>query len=371
MIWLEAQPPLDAELDRAAQHDTIAVDTEADSFHSYFDKVCLIQVTAGNRDLLIDPLVELDLDRLGVILEDQSKTKLLHGADYDLRILGRDFGFRIRNLIDTMICAQLLGEPSIGLAALLGKYLGVELDKVHQRADWSRRPLPEPMRVYAAKDTHHLAELTGILQKQLEDKGRWAWAREEFERLEEVKWSPPEDRNDGWRKLKGSGRLDPRSMEVLRLLYEWRDREARNRDVPPFRVISNEALMTIATERPLQREELSKVKGVSPGLLRRYGNDLLHTTRAGLATLEDDLPEKIKAKPWKPDRRVEQMVDRLRKVRNHVAEELGIEPSIVAPKHLLTAIAEKTPRNYEELGEIDAMRRWQIEVAGTKFLEVI
>lgn len=371
MIWIEKQSDLDAELNRLNGYDTIAIDTEADSFHSYFDKVCLIQLTAGDRDLLIDPLEDLSLTGLGRVLEDPAITKLLHGADYDLRILGRDFNIRIRNLVDTMICAQLLGEPAFGLAALLQKYLGVELDKAHQRADWSRRPLPRDMADYAAKDTRHLMELASILTTQLREKGRWEWALEEFERLEDVRWTPSENDGEGWRKLKGSGRLDPRAMEVLRVLHDWRDREARSRDVPTFRVISNDALMTIAKERPRQRSGLGAIKGVTPGLLRRYGSAILDAVHAGLATPEEKLPEKSKAKSWRPDRKIERIVNRLKTVRNEIAEELRIDSSLLAPKHLLTSIANASPGTIEDLRKIEAMRNWQIEVAGEKFLDAL
>ena len=371
MIWIDRQSALDAELEKLKGQATIAIDTEADSFHSYFDKVCLIQLTADGRDLLIDPLENLDMKKLGEILEDASVTKLLHGADYDLRILGRDFGIRIRNLVDTMICAQLLGEPGIGLAALLQKYVGVELDKAHQRADWSKRPLPRDMAEYAAKDTRHLVELASILSGKLRDKNRWDWAVEEFSRLEEVRWTPSEDDGEGWRKLKGSGRLEPRAMEVLRHLYDWRDREARSRDVPTFRVISNDALMTIARERPRQRSGLGAIKGVTPGLLRRYGASILDAVHAGLATGEEDLPGKAAAKTWRPDRRIEKIVNRLKTVRNEIAETLEIDSSVLAPKHLLTSIANAAPKSLDDLRKIEAMRNWQIEVAGESFLEAL
>lgn len=371
MIWIQEQADLEAELGRLHGHQTIAIDTEADSFHSYFDKVCLIQLTVGGRDVLIDPLQKLDLQKLGKILEDAAVTKLLHGADYDLRILGRDFGIRIRNLIDTMICAQLLGEPSIGLAALLEKYVGVELDKAHQRADWAKRPLPQDMCEYAMKDTRHLMELATILRAQLEAKGRWEWAVEEFQRLEEVRWTPSENEGEAWRRIKGSGRLDPRSMELLRVLYDWRDREARSRDVPPFRVISNDALMTIAKEKPRQRAGLSTVKGITPGLLRRYGAAILDAVHAGLATPDDDLPEKATAKNWRPDRRIERIVNSLKIVRNEIAKELEIDPSVLAPKHLLTSVATAEPKTLDDLRRIEPMRNWQVEVAGERFLKAL
>jgi ribonuclease D len=368
VIWIDRQEELDQELARISGQARIAIDTEADSFHSYYDKVCLIQLTTDGKDVLIDPLAGLDLDALGQIMGQRETLKILHGADYDLRILGRDYGFQINNLVDTMICAQLLGEPGIGLAALVKKHLDVDLDKSHQRADWARRPLPRPMLEYAAEDTRHLATLASMLQSQLETLGRWEWAQEEFERLESIRWNPPEANGEGWRKLKGASRLDPRDSEILRRLFEWRDEEARSRDVPPFRVLANETIMTIVRERPRGYTRLGEIKGISPGVLRRYGNPILEAVHAALALPEADLPRRGEAKKWKPDRELDRVVNRLKKVRDDVARELGIDSSVLAPKHVLTAVAEAKPRSVDELRSIEPLRRWQIEQLGERMV---
>jgi ribonuclease D len=371
MIWIDQQTELDQHLERISGQQPIAIDTEADSFHSYYDKVCLIQLTANGEDVLIDPLAGLDLDALGRILAERETLKILHGADYDLRILGRDYDFQINNLVDTMICAQLLGEPAIGLAALLKKYLDVELDKSHQRADWARRPLPRPMLEYAAEDTRHLARLASMLRSQLESLGRWEWAREEFERMESIRWNPPEGSGEGWRKLKGASRLDPRGSEILRRLFEWRDGEARSRDVPPFRILANETMLAIARERPRGYGKLGEIKGVSPGGLRRYGNSLLEAVHGALSMPEEELPRRGEAKKWKPDRELDRVVNRLKKVRDEVAQELGIDSSVLAPKHVLTAVAQAKPRTVDELSSIEPLRRWQIEQLGERLLKAV
>ena len=203
MIWIDKQPDFDAAMSRVAAQATVAVDTEADSLHSYFDKVCLIQISIPGEDLIIDPLAKIDLSALGPILSNPQILKVLHGADYDLRILNRDFGFVISNLIDTMICAQLLGYEQFGLAALLERHFGFRVDKVHQRADWAMRPLPPDMLDYAATDTRHLLELFGKLRAELEPLGRWEWAREEFSRLEAVRFKDKEDEEtEPFRRLK-------------------------------------------------------------------------------------------------------------------------------------------------------------------------
>src|SRR6185436_3848294 len=187
MNWIDQQRLLDDAMERVAANRVVAVDTEADSLHSYFDKVCLIQISVPGHDLIVDPLRKLDLSRFGEVLANREITKILHGADYDLRILNRDFGFTPVNLIDTMICAQLLGYEAIGLAALLEKHFALKLDKSHQRADWAQRPLPRDMLEYAATDTRHLLDLADKLRTELLALGRWEWAEEEFARLEMIR----------------------------------------------------------------------------------------------------------------------------------------------------------------------------------------
>ena len=154
------------ELCRRLQGEAIvAVDLEADSMHHYREKVCLIQISSARETVLVDPLACSGLAPLGGILADPAVLKVMHGADYDIRSFHRDFGFEVANLFDTMIAAQFLGETEIGLAALLRKRFGVELDKQYQKADWSRRPLEPGMIEYAAKDTAHLIDLYSQIEE--------------------------------------------------------------------------------------------------------------------------------------------------------------------------------------------------------------
>src|SRR3954451_23490700 len=193
MKWIAKQQAFDEMIDRIVTQPVIAVDTEADSLHSYFDKVCLIQISADGEDFVIDPLAKIDIARFGQVLANPEIRKILHGGDYDLRILNRDFGFVITNLVDTMICAQLLGYEAFGLAALLARHFGVKLNKAHQRADWAMRPLPPDMLDYAAMDTRYLVQLQDVLRGELEARGRWEWAIEEFSRMESIRFRESDD----------------------------------------------------------------------------------------------------------------------------------------------------------------------------------
>ncbi len=349
----------------------VAIDTEADSLHSYFDKVCLVQISVPGNDFLVDPLAGLDLQALGDLLSDSLMTKVLHGADYDLRILQRDFGFRINNLIDTMVAAQLAGYDSVGLAALLRKHFNVEVDKSHQRADWAKRPLPPQMLKYAALDTHHLIELSEIMKGELVALGRWEWAMEEFGRMESIRFRDSEDDPDPWRKLKGLAKLNGRSLAVVARLHKWRDSVARELDRPPFKVLGNEAILEVAVALPRSPDELSKVKGVSSFHLSRWGRKILALVEEAIVIPEEALPAPNEPKAWLRDRSLERRIDKLRKVRDDVARELRVDPAILAPKHLLTAVASLERQEPEELEAIPSMRNWQRRVVGPRLLEAL
>src|SRR5579872_4429726 len=264
MNFINTQPPLDDAMRRVAAQQAVAVDTEADSLHSYFDKVCLIQISIPGEELIIDPLAWLNLAAFGAVLANPAITKVLHGGDYDLRILNRDFGFTAASLIDTSICAQLLGYEAIGLAALLERYFAISVDKSHQRADWAQRPLPRVMLEYASSDTRHLIELASRMREELLALGRWEWALEEFARLETVRFAEKENNGEGFRRLKGINGFDRRSLAIVRALYDWRDELARRADRPPFKIFSNEIILEVARAKASTSEALAAIKPLAP-----------------------------------------------------------------------------------------------------------
>src|SRR5438309_3485239 len=183
-LYLDTAEATSRFLRSIANVDLIALDTEGASFHRFVDRIYLLQLSTRDRSAIIDPLPIGAPEELGRLLEDPKVQIVFHDADYDLRLLHQDYGWHVRNIFDTRIAAQLLGIRAFGLAALLERYFGVKLDKKHQRADWSMRPLTQGMLDYAAQDTIHLLELRDRLKAELERLGRWEWAKEEFERLE-------------------------------------------------------------------------------------------------------------------------------------------------------------------------------------------
>lgn len=365
MKWIDRQEALDPAMEQIAAQQVVAVDTEADSLHSYFDKVCLVQISIPGEDFIIDPLARVDLAKFGDMLGNPSITKVFHGGDYDLRIMNRDFGFVVRNLIDTSIAAQLLGYQAFGLAALLDRHFEVKLNKVHQRADWSMRPLPPDMLAYAAMDTHYLAALAEKLREELVALGRWDWALEEFTRLEAVRYREADEDAEPWRKTKNLSGLDRRSLAIFRDLHQWRDGLARKADRPPFKVIGNDSLIDVAKEKPQTVRDLAALKSVSRYHSDRYGRDLVQFVRRGIELPESELPEKNEPRPWNRDRALESRIDKLKRVRDRYASELKIDPAMLGPRHVLTAVA--------TTGTLDvpALREWQKRLMGEALLAAL
>ena len=218
----------------------LAADTEAAGYHRYRDTVCLLQLSTRLDTYVIDALALADLSALAPIFAQAETEIVFHDADYDLRLLSRDFGFTVNRLFDTKIAAQFVGEASFGLGSLVEKYLGITLEKKHQRADWAQRPLPADMLHYAAEDTRHLPELRDALRGELVKRGRLSWAEEEFKLAQQARWLASEE-NEAFLRTKGARDLKPRELAVLRELHAWRERAAESRDIATFRVLSNEA----------------------------------------------------------------------------------------------------------------------------------
>jgi ribonuclease D len=351
----------------------IAADTEAASFHRYRDRIFLIQLSSPSHTAIIDPLAIADLTPVGELLADPAVEKIFHDADYDLRILDRDYGFRARYLFDTRIAAQLAGEPAVGLAALLEKYLGVKLAKEHQKADWSRRPLPPAMLAYAAADTQHLPALRETLRARLAELGRLPWAEEEFRRLEELRWTGAPDGAEAFLRVKGAKALEPRQLAALREVYRWRESFAADKDQATFRIIGNDALLAVARALPRTPDELGRVAPLPRSLAARHGAALLEGVRRALALAEADLPRVERAVRQPRDPSFDARVERLKTARNRVAKELGLDPGVLCGRSTLEAVARAVPLPNDRAGlaRIGELRRWQIAALGDALLAAL
>jgi len=349
----------------------LAVDTEAAGYHRYFDRLSLVQVSTRARNYLIDPFTVGELTPLGELLADPAVETVFHDADYDLRILDRDAGLRVAGIFDTQIAAQFLGERQLGLGSLAEKYLGLKLPKEFQRADWAERPLSEGMKEYAATDTAHLPALRDRLQAGLEELGRVEWAREEFERREQTRWTEPEDGKEAYMRMKGARDLTPRGLAILRELHAWREGVARERDQATFRIMNNQALLEMAAAPPGDLPMLRSITGVSDGMVNRRGREILTAVRRGMAVPEDQLPRFPRAPRWDRDVEFEDRVERLKQARNRRAEQLGLDPGFAIGRALLEDVARIQPRNPQALAAVPGVRRWQVEALGEALLKAL
>jgi ribonuclease D len=255
----------------------IALDTESNSFHAFRERVCVLQISVLGRDWIVDPLA-VDVAPLGALLCDGRET-VLHGADYDVRCLKRDFGWSLPNLFDTMVAARRLGVVGLGLSALVEARFGVRLSKAHQRSDWGRRPLTADQLAYAALDTHFLLALRESLLADLDAKGMTPAAREEFARIAGAK---PHERvfdPEGWRRLKGARELGVAERAILRALWIARERRAEELGRPPFKVLGEHQMIEIARRRPESPEALARIPGVTPAVMRNFGEAAMQAVR--------------------------------------------------------------------------------------------
>ena len=353
-----------------ADTDLLALDTEGASFHRFIDRIYLLQLSTREQTAVVDPLPIGTPPGLGALLEDPRVQIVFHDADYDLRLLHQDYGWQLRNIFDTRVAAQLLGIRAFGLAALLERYFGVKLDKKHQRADWSMRPLTPDMLEYAAQDTMHLLRLREELASALKTAGRWEWAAEEFARLEQTRWDDGDD-STAFLKMKGARDLNRRELAVLRELVQWRNEMARRADKATFRVLGNDPLFELARHKPPTREALAAVKGMPRGLLERGAQDMLAAIRRGVELPEAQLPRFPKAARWERDPDFDTRVSALRTVRDATATRLDMDPGVLCSRDRLEGVARRNPGSIDELAEVSELRRWQVDVLGREFLAAL
>jgi ribonuclease D len=334
--------------------DRVAVDTEADSLHSYREKLCLLQISvpapdavgvsdAGQSvspghesvrtvcDHIVDPLANIDLEPLRRALE--TKKIVLHGADYDLRMLRRGLNLAASKIFDTLIAARLLGIREFSLAALVKRYFGLTLLKGSQKANWAQRPLPARMAEYAINDVRYLLPLAEKLKAELVRYERWDWLLQSCQRaIEQAAVARTRDHDERWR-IRGSGLHRGRSASVLRALWHWREKEAEKADRPPFHVLRNEELLKAAVK--FASGSVPDYKHFS--FRRRQA--FLEAAQTALRAPESEWPVSRRRFGTRPSNEAVQRAEELQRRRNRSAEELGLEPSFIAPRSTLEAIA--------------------------------
>lgn len=318
-------------LPRLSAASWIALDTEADSLHAYPEKLCLIQISIEGSDHLVDPLAGLKLAPVFEILSQHEL--ILHGADYDLRLLRRDCGFVPTTIFDTMLASRLLGVREFGLSNLVSKFLGVTLEKGPQKANWARRPLTERMEAYARNDTHYLKPLVNLLSAELKEKGRLAWHQQSCAQLiADCAVLREPDLDSVWR-VKGSHHLAPPAMAVLREIWRWREQEAVASNKPPFFILSPEIMVRIA-QGAVAGHELERLFPHYVTTRRRKG--IASAVETGLAEKHPPMP--LRRKGHRLNESEKRRLQDIEKRRNKRADELGMDPTLIASRAAMVAL---------------------------------
>ena len=363
-----------SDLEALAAHlegmDRVAVDIESDSFYSYHEKVCLLQISSASDDFVVDPLSVLDLSPLGALFRDPRTEKVFHAGEYDVLCLKRDYGFEVNTVFDTMIAARILGSKELGLAALIQRYFDVTLSKKLQRSDWGRRPLSDAQIEYARMDTHFLLALSDLLREELAGKGLAHDAQDEFARLMRVQ--PNErlfDPDSFWR-LPGARQLSGQGRAVLKELYFFREKTAAELDRAAFRVLPELLLVRLAAELPRDLEALQAVKGLTPYLFNRFGRELLSAVETGLAKepIERE-PERPPSRRW--DSVTTHRYEALRQWRKQKAEEREVDTVVILATDDLREIAQAPMRSPDPETWLATLTSRKRELYGTDLMALL
>lgn len=365
-IWVDQTDDLYLLVDILNRQSLVAVDTESNSLFAYQEQVCLIQFSIPGQDYLVDPIALPDLSPLAGLFEDPAIEKIFHAAEYDLICLKRDFDFKFNNIFDTMQAARILGRQNVGLASMLESELDLKIEKKFQRANWGERPLPAAMLAYARVDSHYLITLRNILREELQEKGLLELAQEDFRRLTQVNPGSLEVETPVWWRLAGSQDLNHQQAAVLQALLEYRDQQARQADLPHFKILSNEILVKIAVESPITWDALADIPGLTARNRERHAHGLLAAVKRGLTM-------QVPRKPYNNRRSDAEMerLEALRKWRKETGIKLEVESDVVLPRDVLEEIAHKPPTTPAELKTIMEDIPWRYERFGNFILEAL
>jgi ribonuclease D len=370
VTWIRTAAALE-DLTRSLEGcSAIGLDTESDSLYHHKDKVCLAQIATDRGEAYLVDCLAVDLRPLAHAMARPDLVKVLHGADYDVTTLKRDFGFRFESLFDTMIAARLLGRSELGLVAVARDELGVTLTKTNQKDDWSRRPLTPQQEAYALADVVHLLALRGRLVPRLEAVARLSWLREECDAVAALEPLTRRRDPDAYLSVKGARRLPRRALAALRELHAWRERRADETDIPAFKIVGNETLVKLAELLPASAKELRAVPGVMPRLSGQADAILAAVGRAR------EVPEALLptlprvAKPVVSEAALKR-IESLKAWRTRKGQELGLDPSVLLPLRLIERVADRAPREPAELRAIEGFRRWRVEAFGNELVAAV
>ena len=349
----------------------IAIDTEADSLHSYFEKTCLIQITVEFENYIIDPLADLNLDIFFQAIK--SKELILHGSDYDLRMLRQSFSFIPKApIFDTMLAAKLLGYKKLGLAALIEHFFDFELNKNIQKSDWSKRPLSEEQLRYASHDTFFLEKLAEKLEAQLREENRYEWFIEHCCHMVASSGKDKKVNQEELWRVKGYNDLFPSQLVYLKEIWKWRDKIAQQQDVPPFRIMRNHTMINLAKWcRGHNTDNLASFSIRK----KKIEENLLPSLKAAIefaASLpQTQWPAKNRPReksPYINENR--DVVDELKAELTKIADENNLDLSVIISRAKMAQISKILPQSKMELQKNIKLQKWQCDLIAKPTLKI-
>lgn len=354
----------DTQLKRLTGHlksaSVVALDTEADSFHHYRPKVCLIQVSFGGKTYVVDPLAPIKI--ASFLKELSQKELIIHDAGYDLRMLKADFGFRPKNgVFDTMLAAALSGLPNVGLSALLEQVLGMKVAKHNQRADWSKRPLPEHLLKYAAEDTAFLKQIKKYLKVKLKALGRSSWHTESCQQAVAAAYiaKEPADPDNEWR-IKGTGTLSFKEMAFVRELWYWREAVAEKTNIAPFMICRNADIIKLADWAAKRKKTIDSVRHFPVRCHSSNQKTLLTALQAAQKLPKEQWPGLRKSDPSRRlSKTIRNTVNTLKAECEKIAAELQLDMQWIASRAALTQIVLNNAATPEQIQKNKILLNWQ------------
>ena len=365
-IWIGRPDSLARMMTELENCRLLAVDTESNSLYAYYEKVCLIQVSNGEKHYLVDSLALKDLSPLGVLFSNPDVETIFHAAEYDLIGLKRDFNFTFANLFDTMHAGRILGRKALGLGSMIEIEFGIKLDKRFQRANWGRRPISAEMQRYASMDVIYLIALRERLRGALIAADRLQLAEEDFARLCDVSITTPPNQSEQCWRLAGGKKLGSQQLTVLMELCRYRDQAARSANLPPFKILGKQPMLDIAISQPTTMRELITTKALSQKQTERHGKSLVEAVRRGL----NHQPVKRPHGP-RTDEQVSNRIDALRNWRKQAARNMGVESDVIMPRYLMEDIAHANPHNREDLAGLLQSTPWRLQRFDGQILQVL
>ncbi len=351
-------------LEQIRGHHRVALDLEANSLYVYREQICLIQLSLPGADFILDPLAGFPLAGLDEVLADPAVEKVFHASEYDLILLKREYGWPVVNLFDTMWAARILGYTNMGLAWFLAEFYSVTLSKKYQKTDWSRRPLSSEQLEYAYKDTHVLLDLRHNLVGKLEEAGLMQEAREIFANESNVRVPQRLFNPEGFWSLRGIRELPVGARPIVAELFLYREAEAQRRNLPPFKVFTNEVILALARSAPRNHAEMNALRGVPGAVRRQYGDILLELIEKGRGAPVPKPPQRSQA----TEVGILERFERLQHWRKEMAQQRGVESDGIITRETMWAIAHLNPLSLDELAQVTTLGPHRLALYGPQIL---